>query len=116
MDYLSPLADFCGFKRGDYKGYPVVEEGSTALESYRKTLKGSTVWYPLSYDDFDLTGLEDELAAINAVLAVQLKSFHTMDADAYEQMLSDIQEAGGDKVLAELQKQFDAWLEEHPGK
>ena len=116
MDYLSPLADFCGFKRGNYEGYPVVEEGSTALESYRKTLKGSTVWYPLSYDDFDLTGLEDELAAINAVLEVQLKNFHTMDPDAYAQMLEDIREAGGDKVLAELQKQFDAWLEEHPGK
>ena len=115
MDYLSPLADFCGFKRSE-EGYPVTEEGSTPLESYRKTLDGSTVWYPLSYDDFDLTGLEEELAAINAVLAVQLRSFHTMDQDAYEQMLSDIREAGGDKVLAELQKQFDAWLEEHPGK
>jgi hypothetical protein len=39
-----------------------------------------------------------------------------MDAEAYEQMLSDIREAGGDKVLAELQRQFDAWLEAHPGK
>lgn len=114
MDYLSPLADFCGFKRGVYEGYPVVEEGSTPLESYRKTLEGSTVWYPLNYDDFDLTGLEDELAAINAVLEVRLKSFHTMDADAYAQMLSDIREAGGDKVLKELQKQFDAWLVENP--
>ena len=116
MDYLSPLADFSGFKRSEYDDHPVTEEGSTPLESYRKTLEGSTVWYPLSYDDFDLTGLEEELAAINAVLAVQLRSFHTMDAEAYEQMLSDIREAGGDKVLAELQRQFDAWLEAHPGK
>lgn len=113
MDYLSPMADFCGFKRGEYASSPVVEEGTTELESYQKTLEGCTVWYPLNCNNFDLTGLEEELAAINAVLAVQLRSFHTMDQDTYEQMLADIRAAGGDKVLEELQMQFDAWVAEN---
>ena len=37
-----------------------------------------------------------------------------MDEENYQIMLAEIRAAGGDKILAELQKQLDAWLEAHP--
>ena len=39
---------------------------------------------------------------------------HRMTPEYYDQMLAEINAAGGDKIQAELQRQLDEWLAENP--
>ena len=70
--------------------------------------------------------METELEAVNAILTrqeredfeedppIQFAIFGNLTEEEYDQMLTEIRAVGGDKILAELQRQLDAWLAENP--
>ena len=39
-----------------------------------------------------------------------------MTEEQYNQMITDINAAGGDKIMVELQKQLDEWVKANPDK
>ena len=57
-----------------------------------------------------------ELLSIGKVMGNYYYMFTTPDMteEMYDQMLQDMKDAGSEKVIAELQRQLDAWLAEHP--
>ncbi|MBQ8401497.1 MAG: hypothetical protein IJX14_06160, partial [Clostridia bacterium] len=126
MEFLSPLSYFSGFA---CDGSVYAEDGKTALESFWETLDHSTVCYPIV---FDYSGLEKELASIQTVIELYFPNLiateeipddpftevedpvPVMDEVGYNQMLQAFKDAGSDKIVAELQRQLDAWLAENP--
>lgn len=126
LRFLSPLSYFSGFvSSGVY-----AQEGKTELESFRETLDHSSVPY---FIVFDFSGLENELAAVQAQIDRYFHYFTTtqkipgnpsteaddsvasMNEAGYDQMLQDFKDAGSDKIVAELQRQLDEWLAQNPG-
>ena len=125
LRFLSPLSSFSGFVSGDV----YTQEGKTELESFREALDHSTRSYPIV---FDFSGLESELAAVQAQIDRYFHNFTTMqkipdnpsteaddsvagmDQAGYDQMLRDFKDAGSDKIVAELQRQLDEWLAQNP--
>ena len=75
---------------------------------------------------FDLSPVRAELNAVDAILKrnkqenietdppVQFAIFGNLTDEEYNQMLAEIKAAGGDKIVAELQRQLDTWLAENP--
>ena len=126
MRFLSPLSYFSGFEP---EGAFYVKDGKTTLESFREALDHSTPHYPIV---FDYSGLEKELAAVQKVINLYFPNLITtkeirddpttkekdpvpvMNEAGYAQMLQAFKDAGSDKIVAELQKQLDAWLAENP--
>ena len=58
--------------------------------------------------------MQQQTEAVNEVLKGSCAIFSTMSAENYDAMLGQIRDAGGDEILAELQRQLDAWLAENP--
>ena len=101
----------------------------TSNMSFREALDHSTPHYPIV---FDYSGLEKELAAVQKVINLYFPNLITtkeirddpttkekdpvpvMNEAGYAQMLQAFKAAGSDKIVAELQKQLDAWLAENP--
>ena len=126
MRFLSPLSYFSGFAP---EGTFYIEEGQTDLESFRAMLDRSTLQYPIV---FDFSGLEKELKAVQKVINRYFPNIATtkeirddfftpekdpvpvMNEAGYDQMLQAFKAAGSDKIVAELQRQLDAWLAENP--
>ena len=99
------------------------------LESFQEVLDHSTPHYPIV---FDYSGLKKELAAVQKVINLYFPNIATtkeirddpttkekdpvpvMNEAGYAQMLQAFKDAGSDKIVAELQKQLDAWLAENP--
>jgi putative aldouronate transport system substrate-binding protein len=126
MRFLSPLSYFSGFAP---EGAFYIEEGQTDLESFQAMLDRSTLQYPIV---FDFSGLEKELKAVQKVINRYFPNIATtkeirddfftpekdpvpvMNEAGYDQMLQAFKDAGGDKIVAELQRQLDAWLAENP--
>ena len=68
---------------------------------------------------FDYSGLEEELIAIGEVLANYKPMYIPVHYDMYYEeyypkMLEELEEAGMSTVIAEMQRQLDAWIAEHP--
>ena len=126
MRFLSPLSYFSGFAA---EGAIYTEDGKTTLESFQEVLDHSTLQYPIV---FDYSGLKKELKAVQKVVNLYFPNLITtkeipdnfltpekdpvpiMNEAGYNQMLQAFKDAGSDKIVAELQKQLDAWLAENP--
>ena len=76
------------------------------VESYQQVMGAAEVWPVLS---FDFSTLLQEEQAVRAVLKTYLADFASMTAEAYEQMLQEINRAGEEYIQAELQRQLDEW-------
>ncbi len=120
LDFLSPLAWFNGFvgegttlylspsTRPQYFAH----EGKTLLESYRDNMDALRYChYPVI---FDYSGYEEELENIAKVMSRYYPSFQGLSEDNYDKMLELMELAGSKKILAELQRQLDAWVAANP--
>jgi len=126
MNVLSPLSYFCGLTAEvtdnmssslacgtdvGFDFYPA-KEGKTRQESRIENLNSVTyIERPIF---FDYSGLEKELAGIEAVCRKYFEMSAEKVAAQYDQMLQEFEAAGSEKIIAELQRQLDAWLAEHP--
>ena len=89
-------------------------EGMTLLESYLEMWENVGEPYYTIY--FDYSGLEDELEAVRVVCDQYFRSFASLTDEKYAEMIEKINEAGGTKIMAELQKQLDEWVKANPDK
>ena len=111
LNSLSPWAEFSDFSNNSYD---VVYEGMTKLETYQKICDDEPVihyWVP-----FDLTGLEKEENEVLFRARYYLRRYSELSEEDYNTMIADMNAAGGDKIMAELQKQLDEWVKENPDK
>ena len=125
MDFLSPQAIFFDFTGADEETSWMVastsdtiiprQEGMTRLESYKADLAGATVSYcPIV---FELSELDPELSAMTEVLRTYYPMFghpERYSDEFFQRMLRDLNDAGMQTVITELQRQLDAWIAEHP--
>ena len=124
MDYLSPQAYFFEYTREN--GYDVSstsyysiirQEGMNRLESYRADLaQASLSNCPII---FDYSAIEAELTAIGVVLGkyypIHVEAHYSAYYEEYyPEMLEKLEEAGLSTVIAEMQRQLDAWVAENP--
>ena len=105
MDYLSPQADFFDFTTG--------KQSKELVEIHKKNMSQATFAYcPIV---FDYTVVEEELTAIGKVLGDYQSMYATpYYEEYYPKMLEKLEEAGMSTVIAEMQRQLDAWIAEHP--
>jgi len=118
LNFLSPLgefSDFIGKEGSSFSDYDIVYEGMTELETYREIWDNvERVIYSVP---FDFTGLENEVNEVRIrAKYYYTMSFCTMTEETYNTMIADMNAAGGDKIMAELQKQLDQWVKENPDK
>ena len=122
LDFLSPLAYFCGLTEGvDGSRYTVAtdgtlyaQEGKTALETYREILDRCACYYPIT---FDYTGIEQELAAMEEIFysnKYAVLKGSPLNEEIRQMLIKDLKAAGSDKVLAELQRQLTEWQKNNP--
>ena len=128
------------FARSTTHTSEVIPEGKTLLDAHRELTDRAYIRYPYSKvktDEavltFDFTSVMPEVEAVYAALQPYLPDYvnaqeieddpdtadvdetrHRMTPEYYDQMLSDIKAAGGDKIQAELQRQLDEWLKANP--
>lgn len=87
-------------------------EGMTKLESYRKIMDDVQICdYPIVFDYSDCS---DKLANIWGMIKNLSHSITTISEDNYEQKLQEMADAGGDEIVAQLQRQLDEWITENP--
>ena len=121
-----------------------VPEGKTLLQTYEERAKNSIPYYPYSLEplaegskskvlSFNFSDYKKELEKIKEVSDYYFSFYanpkdikdnpNTKDEDEskprmtkekYDEMLQALRDAGSDKILAELQRQLDAWLAENP--
>lgn len=91
--------------------YPAAE-GKTALETFREQVEKAELRLPSNL--FDVTSLLIKAEMVNDAAKPYLSKFSELTPDEYDQMLQDMKVAGGDEILAELQRQLDEWLAENP--
>ena len=127
MTNLSSLVDFCEVKLNYHEQYFPTLDGEPLSESFPAMLEHSVIRYPLSRAyGFDTSTVDEEIKAVNKLLGVKeddaeddgqpdsVWEFTTSDPEAYDELLRKIKDAGGDRILAELQRQLDAWLADNP--
>ena len=108
MEYLSPQAAFFDFTTG--------KQSEELVETQRKNISQATFAYcPIV---FDYSVLDAELTAIGEVLGDYYPMYIEPDPqyckEYYPKMLEKLEEAGMSTVIAEMQRQLDAWIAEHP--
>ena len=110
MEFLSPQAALLDFSTG--------KQSEELAEAQRKNVSQATFAYcPIV---FDYSGLEEELTAIGEVLANYRPMYSPgyyndmYYEEYYPEMLEKLEEAGMSTVIAEMQRQLDAWIAEHP--
>ena len=111
MILLSPWSHFSGMK-GSFYFLPQFE-GMTVLESYLDMLKNAEPYYAVP---FDYSGLQEELKAVEQTCQLYFYRFGSLTEEKYEEMLQKIADAGGEKIMKELQSQLDEWVKANPGK
>lgn len=90
-------------------------EGQSSLATYRDLAERSNAFCPLEVAiGFDISVLDSEITAVNELLDKNCKKVLDMTESDYENLMTEIRAAGGDKIQAELQRQLDAWLAENP--
>lgn len=109
LSFLSPYSSLRNSTTGSFDR--PVAEGLTQLETHQQILDRSIIQLPIT---FDFSAVEAETTAVNTVLVEYFCKFSQLTESDYTQMLSDIKAAGGDKILAELQRQLDEWLKANP--
>lgn len=140
LDILSPHAYFSGLTSSpDGISYVSPSTNNWILpetseynkqEYYMQTLDRSIVRIPIV---FDYVGLEKELADMQVLMEKYYPKFSNsteieddpdtledeyvpvMDENGYEYVLQEFKKAGADTIIAELQRQLDAWLAKNPG-
>ncbi len=109
MEHLSPQAALIDFTTG--------KQSEELAEAQRKNVSQASFAYcPIV---FDYSGLEEELTAIGVVLGDYYPMYSPVQYDMYyeeyyPEMLEKLEEAGMSTVIAEMQRQLDAWIAEHP--
>ena len=123
FDMLTPLNYFYGIPTEQYASTPrpmyYSREGMTALETYYEDVENlDHCFYPIQFDysEFDYFGEGKELLKLGEVMGNYYYMFSSpkMTEEIYEQMLQAMKEAGSDRIIAELQRQLDTWIAEHP--
>ena len=109
LSFLSPYGSLRNSTTGSFER--PAAEGLTQLETHQQILDRSILQLPIT---FDFSAVETETAAVNKVLMTAFNSFSQLTEAEYNQMLSDIKAAGGDRIQAELQRQLDEWLAANP--
>ena len=120
MAFLSPHSELYGTR----STLLVPTQDDTArLQAHLETIDQALISYDIM---FDFSPVEAELEAVNGILnrkapkdpdkdpPLNFSIFGNLTGAEYDQMLSDLKAAGSDKILAELQRQLDAWLAENP--
>lgn len=126
MEFLSVYSYFSHVmeNRNDWLA---AHEGKTTLQTYKDNLDSVSIRYcPII---FDYTDFEQEIDEMEKIFNIYFH-FYTnnteigepgdsdyvprMTEELYNQMLQELKDAGSDMIIAELQRQLDAWLEEHP--
>ena len=119
LGYLSPMSDFSGMNTQEWtlvSNQLVAGEGENALTAYEQLVEKSYILCPLDFSyGFDLSGLVDEIEAVNGIVQSKAENFIKLTPEEYDTWMQEIREAGGDVIQAELQRQLDAWLAENPG-
>lgn len=121
LDFLSPLSYFAGLTAnastanllspGTENWHLIAYDGKTQLETYQAILDNSIVSYPVV---FDYSGFEKELEAMQPVYEKYFSKFSKLTEEEYDQMLQELENAGGKKIPEALQQQLDQWLSENP--
>ena len=123
FDMLSPLNYFYGVPTENYASTPRAmyhsRDGMTALETYYEDMENlDHCFYPIQFDYSAFTEFTEgkELLSIGKVMGNYYYMFTSPDMteQMYDQMLQDMKNAGSEKVIAELQRQLDTWIAEHP--
>jgi len=106
MEYLSPQAAFFDFTTG--------KQSEALVEAQRKNISQAT--FANCPIVFDYSALDAELTAIGAVVGIYntMYSVPPYYEEYYPKMLEKLEEAGMSTVIAEMQRQLDAWIAEHP--
>ena len=142
MEFLSMYSVFDSVREKDV--WPFSYEGKTKLETYLECMDSvSFCCYPITFDysgleteleeyarvygdycryltnnkvDIDDEGNElpykKEKMVIDGI--IHEKKVPRMDREAYDEMLQKLNDAGAQKIIAELQRQLDEWLEKNP--
>ena len=120
MTFLSPFSSLYGNANSLY--LPTMD-GSTKLETHQVMIDNNATQIPIY---FDFSAVMDETLSINAILTrskqedkekdppILFARFGKLTEAEYDQMLVELKAAGNDTILAELQRQLDAWLAENP--
>ena len=106
MEYLSPQAALFDFTTG--------KQSEELVEAQRKNISQATFAYcPIV---FDYSVVDAELTAIGEVLGKYegMYSYPPHYEEYFSEMLEKLEEAGMSTVIAEMQRQLDAWIAEHP--
>ena len=111
MSFLSPWSHFSGMKGSSFD-LPQYE-GMTVLETYLEMIENAEAYYAVP---FDFSGLQDELIAVEQVCQLYFYRYASLTEEKYEEMLQKIADAGGEKIMKELQSQLDEWVKANPGK
>ena len=120
MAFLSPYSELYGTRS---TLLVPTQDGAARLQAHLETIDQALISYDIM---FDFSPVEAELEAVNGFLnrkapkdpdkdpPLNFSIFGNLTGAEYDQMLSDLKAAGSDKILAELQRQLDAWLAENP--
>ena len=117
MKFLSPwgeFSDFIGDEGYGTRGYDIRYKNMTELETYREIWDNMGDLYYLV--PFDYTGLEKEVEEVRIWARYYFAKFTVLSEEDYNQMIANINAAGGTKIMAELQKQLDEWVKANPEK
>ena len=119
LGYLTPMSDFSGMNTQEWtmvSNQLVAAEGENSLTAYEQLVEKSYILCPLDFSyGFDLSGLVDEVKAVNGIVQSKSENFIKLTPEEYETWMQEIREAGGDVIQAELQRQLDEWLAQNPG-
>ena len=113
MSDLSPLSGFGRLNDGSKRCY----EGKTKLETHREMAESASYFdFPIVFDFSELT---EELEEMGYALGKYLQNgnfsgLKSMSEDEYAKLLQEVKTDGGDKIVAELQRQLDDWLANNP--
>lgn len=118
---MGQLSPFAGLYSNAFDITLPLKEGSTRLQTHKELLDDSYLELPIT---FDFSAVADETAAVNSFLArfgekkedppIFFGRVGYLTNEEYDTMLAEIKAAGGDKILAELQRQLDEWLKKNP--
>ena len=114
MHFLSDMDAFCGFSvdtYGSHKRFLPEAEGMTRLETYQTNVEQSQIWAPVR---FNWSEMGTEYLMIEQALKKYCVAQPFTSDHAYDAMLAELRELGGDRVKRELQRQLDEWFAENP--
>ena len=82
------------------------------METFEDQIGKAFLRYPLEI--FDYSSMDSVIEAVNAAARPYITKFSELTEEEYNQMLFDIEAAGGDRIQQELQRQLDQWMADNP--